>query len=180
MSSKRKHSLLFSIVLVPVTLIILGAFALSGASVLENLRFSNATAQILGFVRTVRAFVNEQKTYTPAVGEDIWATLSRIQRIPSSMHQTNPWGGTIRTLATTSTEMDVESDLPSQDCRRMALYFLGLGPAELGLLSIAAKADQNTKWSVIYPSNTNSPTALVEASCGPTKTSRIALVFKIK
>ncbi|MFA5041423.1 MAG: hypothetical protein WC464_07305 [Bdellovibrionales bacterium] len=180
MPSQGKQSLLFSAVLVPVALIILGAFALSAAAVFENLRFASGTTQILEFVRQVRSFVNEQKTFSFNLGENVWLAMIRFQQIPRTSLQTNPWGGTIRAIITANTEMSIESDLPSQDCRRMASYLIGRGPQTLGLLSIAAHSNQDTTWSVIYPPPPGGQAPTVKAACGPTSLSRLALVFKIK
>ncbi len=177
---QEKHSLLFKASIAPVALVILGAFAFSVAAILENVRFANATGQILGFVGKVRSFANEQKTFSPAVGEDVWDAMVRVQQISSATPRTNPWDGTIRAAVTANAEMGVESDLPARDCRRMALYFLGLSPAELGLLSIAAHPDSSAAWSVIYPPQNNNQIVAVNAACGLSGTSRLALVFKIK
>jgi hypothetical protein len=180
MPSREYHSRLFRVVLVPVALVVLGAFVLSAAAIRENLRFAGAASQILGFVRMVRLFVNEQKTYSLSLGEDVWATMVRVQQIPESVPQVNPWGGKIRVLATSTTEMSIESNLPSQDCRRMALYFGGLDPEKSGILSIAARSDLAPAWSVVYPAPADKQVAAVEESCGPTKQSYLAVVFKIK
>ena len=180
MPSREYHSRLFRVALVPVALIVLGAFALSAAAILENLRFAGATSQILGFVRMVRLFVNEQKTYSLGMGEDVWATMVRVQQIPESVAQVNPWGGKIRVIATSTTEMSFESDLPAQDCRRMVLYFGGLDSEKSGIISIAARSDLAPTWSVVYPAPADKQVATAEESCGPTKRSYLALVFKVK
>ncbi|MFA4994409.1 MAG: hypothetical protein WC521_03800 [Bdellovibrionales bacterium] len=180
MPLRKRPSQLFEFVLVPVVFIILGAFVVSGASVFENQRFVKASSQIWGFVRTVRTFINEQKTFSFAIGEDAWAAMVRVQRIPGTTRPLNPWGGSLRAIAVTSTDIRIESDLPSQDCRRTALYFIGLGPENLGLLSVQAQSDQDTKWYLIYPPPSSKQVAAAEASCGPTAHSRLALIFKIK
>ncbi len=181
MPSRKRFSLLYSIVLVPVVLIVLGSVALSAAAVFENFRFANATAQILGFVKIVRTFLAEQNTFFLNIGEDVWAAMVRVQQIPSTVPPLNPWGGKFRVNAITNAQMRIESDVPSQDCRRIALYFVGLGPEELGLVTIQAQAEQSATWYIIYPpSSAAQQVAAAEASCGPGDRARLALVFRMR
>jgi hypothetical protein len=180
MPSRKHRSRLFNFVVVPVVLILLGAFALSAASVFENLRLAKATSQILEFIRTVRFFMSQQKTSSFSAGEDVWASMVRLGQIPESAASSNPWGGMLRATATANAAMRIESYLPSQDCRRMALYFLGLGPVELGLLSVEAQPDQEASWYAVYPSPDIEPDAAIKAACGTMRYSQLALVFRIK
>jgi len=179
MPSRKNRSQLYAFVLVPIVLILLGAFALSAASVFENMRFAKATTQILSFVRMIRSFAGEQKTFSLNSGEDAWAVMVRLGQISATTKPVNPWGGDIRATAAQGGAVRVETDLPSQDCRRIALYFLGLHPSELGLLSVEAQSDQDATWSVVYPSPAAEQVVRTESSCGTTTHSRLALVFKI-
>jgi len=164
-----------------VILVVLGSIALSAASIFENFRFVNATSQILGFVKIVRTFMTEQKTFSLNIGEDVWAAMVRVQQIPQASSPLNPWGGRIRAIAATGTEMRIESDIPSQDCRRIALYFVGLGPEELGLAGIQAQAAANAPWYIVYPPpSAAQQVEAAEASCGNGGQSRIALIFKMR
>ena len=181
MPSRKRQSLLFKAVVVPVVLIVLGAFALSAMSVFENFRFVNATSQILSFVKTVRTFLTEQKTFSLAIGEDVWASMVRVQQIPQAASPLNPWGARIRATVVTASEMRIESDIPSQDCRRISLYFVELGPEEIGLTSIQAQAEQSATWYIVYPPPSAAQQVdAAEASCGPGGQSHIALIFKMR
>lgn len=123
----------------------------------------------------------EQKTFSLNIGDDVWAAMVRVQQIPQAAAPLNPWGGRIRATVATVSDMRIESDTPSQDCRRIALYFVGLGPEELGLASIQAQAAQSPTWYIVYPPfSAAQQVAAAEASCGPGAQSRIALIFKMR
>jgi hypothetical protein len=176
----KNRSHLFGFVFVPVIFVILGAFALSVASVIENVRFVGATAQVLGLVKAVRIYTVEQKTFSFVPGEDVWARMIQVGQMATSTDHINSWGGEVRLIAASATELRIENDLPSQDCRRMALYFLGLDPPGIGLLSIEAQSDLDETWSPIYPTPDSGQVAAAGVSCGATRQARLAFVFRLK
>jgi hypothetical protein len=180
MFSLKNRSHLFGFVFVPVVLIILGAFALSAAAIIENMRFVGGTSQVLKHVETIRSFAKEQKTFFLNPGEDVWARMIQVGQISTSAAHTNPWGGELRLIAASETELRIENDLPSQDCRRMTLYFLGSDPVKNGLMLVEARSDQDEQWSTIYPSPDTGRVSVVEASCGVTRHSQLVFVFRIK
>lgn len=179
MPSQNQRSFLHILIAIPVIAIIAGAFALSIAAVLENLRFVKATHQILEIVGSVRAVVAEQKTFAQNPGEDIWFDLERVGRIPSSGTHPNPWGAEVQAVSVANVAMRIESDMPSHDCRRMALYFLNQSP-ELGLLAIEAQGTNSLIWAPIYPLPEGAHGHIEEAACGTTPNSRLAVVFRIR
>ena len=180
MAKSKNRSQLHLFIAIPVVLIILGAFVLSAGAVVENLRFVRAASQILGLVDFVRSFAGQQRTVVFNSGDDIWADIARLGQTPPPRARTNPWDGSIRTIAIANMAMRIESDLPSQDCRRLALYFLERQPAELGLLSEEAQSDQETSWAAIYPPPASGADFAAETACGKTHFSRLALVFRIR
>ncbi len=180
MAALKNRSHLHIFIGIPVVLIILGAFAVSAGAVVENLRFVRATSQLLGLVDSVRSFAGQQRTLIFNSGEDILADMTRLGQTPPPLARTNPWGGDIRTIAIANMAMRIESYLPSQDCRRLAQYFLGRQPAELGLLSADAQSDIDTSWSAIYPPPAIGADSAAETACGKTSFSRLALVFRIR
>ena len=160
--------------------IVLAAFALSGAAALENLRFIRATDQILEPVGLLRSIIAQQPSYSQNPEEDVWADLARIGRVPSATTHPNPWGSDVRVFAITNAAVRVESDLPTHDCRRMALYFLNQAQG-FGIIAIEAQPFGRVVWSAIYPLPANMPRdRLTDIACGNAAAARLALVFKVR
>jgi hypothetical protein len=176
----RKFKLpLFAMIVVPASLIILAALGLSGAAVIENLRFIGAESQILDLLSKVRTVANGQKGFATNAGEDIWDAMERAgQTFPTHY---NPWQGEIRAVTVPNSGMRIETDLPTRDCRRLALYFLGRQPGEVGLLSIQAEPYPAESWGQIYPiAAAHKNDSVVESACGRATYARIALVFRLR
>ena len=185
--SLRIRTPLHTLVAIPVALIVLGALALSVAAVVEELRFIRAADRTLELVSTVRTVAAGQKGFAPTAGEDVWADLEHIGQIFPDPGHPNPWGGEVRMTTAAmnvvgTMAMRIESDVPRHDCRRLALYFLGRQPADLGLLAIEAQpATDSKRWGAIYPLPAGYKSAdLVEAACGQSSYSRLALTFRIR
>jgi len=179
MSSRNNKISLHNIVAVPVAFIVLGAFAMSIAAVMENVHFINATNQIFSLVSTVRMTTSDQKTFIEMPGEDVWADLERAARIPADTPRTNPWHGNIRILSLSDKAMRIESDLPTHDCRRLVEYFLSHQPADLGLLAIEAQSLNNSTWLRLYPLQT-AHNYMTNTACGTSPYARLALIFTIR
>jgi len=178
----RNHAPTLHIVIaIPVVLIVVGALALSAAAVAENLRFIHAADNTLELVSVVRTIAARQKGFAQNPGEDVWADLEHIgQIIPSERHP-NPWGGEIRMVTVANNSMRIESDVPTHDCRRLALYFLARQPPELGLSSIEGQATGATAWGAIYPvPAVYKSIDVAQAACGYGGWARLALVFRIR
>jgi hypothetical protein len=163
-----------------VVFVILVSLAASTMSVRENLRFFDAKSQILSFVQTVRTFANEQPAFAPVQGQDLWASMVASNRILQSTPQRNPWNGQMRASAGPNSTIVIESALPSQDCRRIGLFFLE-SAAEFGFIAMEAQSDRDdASWMTLYPSPAGGQDSLVNAACGETAFSRLALVFKLR
>jgi hypothetical protein len=172
---------LFVICAVLVIAIIAGAFMLSGGAVVENLRFIGATNQILDLVSNVRVVASGQKGFAQAPGEDIWSDLEHAGQVLPTATPLNPWKGELHAVTVANSAMRIETLLPAHDCRRLALYFLGRQPAELGLLSLQAQPETESGWSQIYPAAAGyKAETLAESACGNNKTVRLALIFRIR
>jgi len=166
-------------VAIPVFVIVLAAFALSVSAVKENIRFITATNQILNLAGTVRAVAAGQKGFAQNPGEDIWADLEHMGQIASTTSHLNPWQGDVRMMSVSDNAMRIESDMPTHDCRRLALYFMGRQPGDLGLLSLEVESFAAHEWMVLYPTPPIH-NHLVEAACGAAPYARLAVVFKIR
>ena len=177
---KQKNRLqLYVLTHIPVILIILGALAVSGEALFENFRFITATNELSTVINAMRSYAKEQRTLSFNPGEDILGNMINLAQIPASAH-TNPWGGDVRAIAVANMEMRIESDVPSRDCRRIALYLLGRKPVELGLLSMEAQSSREAAWMPIYPVPDIGAGAAAQNSCGNANDSHLALVFKIR
>src|SRR5260370_962596 len=71
------------VITIPVLLIIVCAVWVSGAAVMENLRFSRATDQILSVVSAARDYAARDKNFALTPGEDQLELLSRLGVIGS-------------------------------------------------------------------------------------------------
>ena len=178
MSARKNKTFLTILIALPVLLMIAGAFALSVSAVIEDLRFVNATDQILALVGSVRSIASQQSGFAQTPGEDVWNDLEKAGQVIQANSRFNPWHGNLRAVTVASAAMRIENDLPTHDCRRLALYFLGRKPSELGLLAIEAQADGAGVWT---PLDLNAPEVAVDrmvgVACGKAKYAHLAVVF---
>lgn len=179
MTPQKNRSLLHTAALIPVALIVIAACGISLAAVSENMRFVKSTGQVLAIVSQLRAVIVEQKTFAQTPGEDIWADLERVGRVQAGASHANPWGGDVRAVSVGGVAVRIEDDLPVQDCRRMASYFLQQS-AELGLLAMEAQEPPATVWSPIYPAPDDSRGHAAETACGTGPNARLAIIFKVR
>jgi len=180
MPSRKNKSKLYDVVLVFVSVTLVAAFAISVAAAFENMRFAQATSQILRFVKVTRAFAKDQQTFYMFPGQDVWKIMVQSGQIVSSPEPKNPWEGSLKATAVSNTAVRIETVLPAQDCRRTVLYFLKYDTVDLGLLSIEAKSEQSPLWTTAYPPGPATADIQTEAACGTTRRSELALTFRIK
>ena len=180
MSLQTNKTILSSSITTLVVVVVLGSFALSGAAVVENLRFVKATSQILEPVGLVRTIIAQQPGFIQKPGENIWDDLARVEQIPSGSDHVNPWGSDVHVVAATNVAIRIESDLPTHDCRRMALYFINQAQG-FRLLAVEAQPFEQVLWSPIYPMPENTlRDSVVDVACGKAHAARLALVFKVR
>lgn len=160
--------------------IVLAAFILSGAAVFENMRFEKATDQILEPVGLMRSIIAQQPTFAQNQGDDIWTTLARLGRLPAAATHPNPWGSELRAMAVDNGTIRIESDLPTHDCRRMALYFMNQAQG-FGLTIMEAQAFGSVVWEPIYPVPViEAHKDITDIACGNTAAARLGIVFKVR
>ncbi|MDD4617173.1 MAG: hypothetical protein PHW76_08715 [Alphaproteobacteria bacterium] len=167
------------LVIIPVVLIILGALVLSGTSIKENLRFSEAASQILSLVKRVRSYANDQQAFNFNPGEDILEALNRVGQLQSPK-QTNPWRSPIMAVAGTNSTWRIESNYPVHVCRRLTLYIMEINTNETGLISIEAQTTEGGGWNPIFPSAKADVEDIVRFSCGDGTVARLALTFRAR
>lgn len=173
-------SILYHVVLVPVIVVILGAFGLSAASIYENIRFVRANAQIMSFVQNVRAFQSAKGATPLAPGEDVWASMVRAGQLSKSTPQANPWHGGFWATAAANASLRIIDEVPARDCRRMGLYIIGLDASEIGLLALEVQPQNDSRWYSIPISTEPGISATIEKACGTLDTARLALWFRIR
>ena len=180
MPAQNKKSIFTPLLTLFVAMIAIGGFSLSAMAIVEDLRFAKATDRVLWMVGLVRTVVGQLPNFAQNPGEDLWKDLVGVGQIPASTGHTNPWQGDMRASTVAGSQMRIENDLPTRDCRRMALYFLAHQPSELGLTSIEAQTFDSAVWAQIYPLPTESYSHTVENACGRATFARLALVFRVK
>jgi len=181
MSARNNKTLLTILIAIPVVLIIAGAFALSISAVVENVRFINATDQILSLVSSVRSIAVQQSGFAQTPGEDVWGDLEKAGQTIKASDHFNPWQGEMRAVTVAPAAMRIENDLLTHDCRRLALYFLSQKPAELGLLAVEAQAIGSSVWTSVDLNATETiRDALVGNACGKARFARLAVVLRVK
>ncbi|MDE2030029.1 MAG: hypothetical protein KGI97_05625 [Alphaproteobacteria bacterium] len=183
MLQKNNLSPLPLLVTIPVVAIIVAALALSGLAAVENWRFMRAADQVLQFVGMVRQNAAVQKGFAVTPGEDVWAALQGLGQIIPPAARLNPWQGGLRAAVVNSRVIRIETDLPTHDCRRLALYFIKREPQETGLLAAEAESGgPGAAWSRFYPSSV-SPDEVADAAaraCGREADAHLALFFQIR
>jgi len=92
----------------------------------------------------------------------------------------NPWHGEIRGVTAAPMAVRIETDIPTHDCRRAALYLLGRQPAEMGLTGIEAQGFGDSQWTTIFPALPSNYNRAIELACGRTPYARLALIFRIR
>jgi hypothetical protein len=179
MSSRNNKTLLTILVACPVVLIIAGAFTLSATAVIEELRFVNASDQIMDLVDSVHFISAQQSGFAQTPGEDVWNDLAKAGQLVMPDSRINPWRGDMRAVTVPVGAMRIENDLPTHECRRLARYFMEHRPS--GLLAIEAQSVETSSWAPIYPvTGTANPDWLVGTACGTAKYARLAVILRVK
>jgi hypothetical protein len=164
--------------------VIAGALWLAASAAYENIHFVRTTGQILSLIAIARDDAAKEPAFGRA-GEDLMESLLRRGQIPGVRAEAvsapgNAWGGAIRAEIVSPTVMRFETDLPTRDCRRLALFF-GKDAADLALLSMEAR-DQNGPWRQFYDQSSNQqlgPSA-ADAACGWGEHATLALTLRLR
>lgn len=175
----KQKNRLYTLTLIPVALICLGAVALSTRALFENLRFVSATNDLSTVVTSVRSYAKEQRSYSFIPGEDILTKMIALGQMPAKV-RANPWDGALSAFVAPDMGLRIETDLPAHACRRIALYLFGRKPADLGLMSMEARSEPKPAWSSIYPVQGIDTGLAAQNACGKSGHAHLALVFKIR
>lgn len=171
------------LILVPVGVIVIGAVAVAGLAMVENIRFARATEQVLGVATMAHNLAITDRNFAAQAGEDLVRALARVGYVrgvtdgqPSTL--TNPWLKPIRLTAMLPSIMRLETDLPTRDCRRLAMFFIkNSGAARVRVLEARA----GNLWKRFYDSLKPPPDEkAVDAACGRADEATLAVVFVLQ
>lgn len=188
MSERADSSTFFHLVALGTVLVIGSALTLAGAAIWENVRFARATNNILILVSKARQIATTQPTFAIVPGIDIADALMQALQIKPDLLVT-PWGEANSLVSLNNSMMRYEAELPTRNCRRLALYLLAQRPTELGLLAIEAqphtpRTSQTTPiWVRIYPEPAGGRLRgadMVVPACGNGETARVGLTFRFR
>jgi hypothetical protein len=166
-----------------IALIVVISLWITAAAVVENIRFAQATDQILHLIATARDFASTNKNFAAQPGQDLLKELVRagngegvIDGQPAMLK--NSWNGYVTATASAPSTMRVETDIASRDCRRMALFFLKNG-RDLGLNMMEANQDTPPLWRQFFNQKgmSSSGNQSVEVACGESSHVTLALGF---
>jgi len=157
------------------------------ASVLENIRFARATGQILGFIAAARDYAIREKGFALQPGEDALLVLTRADTITdvtigeSSVTMYNPWHGIVTATVSMPSIVRLETEVPVRDCRRLALFFIKEA-GSLGFQAMEAREGATGAWRRFYDGvSIHIPgSRSIEAACGETSRTIVALVFMVR
>ncbi len=184
MSAPHKRILVNILVTIPVAVIVLGACALAAFSVQENRHFVQSVKQITDFTDSVQGAASQQTTFAQSAGDDLWVDLQHAGRSDAKDSHANAWGGDLRAITvatqTGAVAMRVEDDVPTRDCRRLALYFVDHASANMGVLAIEAQPVDDTKWTLVYPLAMPVYERAALFACGTNAYAHLAVTFKIR
>jgi hypothetical protein len=173
-------------ILLPMAVIIAGALWVTAAAMIENIRFAQATDQVLLIVGRARELASLNKNFAATPGEDLLTELARISGIsgvteghPSTLM--NAWDGTMTAKATAPLTMRLETDMPVRDCRRMAIFFIKNGEG-LGLNMMETSQDASGLWRQFYNRKgmSSSDSTSIEVACGDSARVVLAMIFTLK
>jgi hypothetical protein len=174
------------LLIVPLVLVIIGALILAAQGTYENMRFAQATQQLLGLVSIAHDAAVRQSDFATQQGQDVLAALSHAGQITTvddngTAKIINPWQGAVHGSVAAPSVLRVDMDVPVRDCRRLALFFAG-ATADLNLAGMQAQTEPGSGWTVFYKeTDLASPGAdAIEAACGQKARVTLALDFRLR
>lgn len=164
-----------------VVTVLAAAIALVVMSFYENIRFARGTDQIINLVAGARSAGIQDQNFAQRPGEDLIDALRREGQLAGSEGQPldNPWQGNMRIRTVKPSIIRIETDVPVNECRRLALFF-AKAARDLGLQSMEAREGTGI-WRLFYDlSQSRVSSRAVEAACGQEPQAELALVLRIK
>jgi hypothetical protein len=169
-----------------VAVLVVAAIWIAVAAAYENMRLARATDQILSFIATAQDTAAKDAKFAQDTSENLTLELWRRGLIAADATQPpvlkNIWGGDIRMTVVQPLIMRLETDVPSQACRQLGLFFGGLA-ADLGLQAMQARVSANS-WREFYSasSGAKSPSDKeIDAGCGTAAgPTTLALVLRLR
>lgn len=175
---------------VPVAAIIIVGVVIAVASVMENVRFSDATRQIHDLTKGAREFAEREAHFATQTGDNLIPALAHAGLVPGTSTTeevtklTNPWGGEVLLVAAAPSVVRLETYVPVRNCRRLALFF-GQDPAAFRILAMDAREGGAGFWRRFYVTHTSAGLASiderqVQAGCGQLSQASLAFVIQVR
>lgn len=185
-ASSPQRALRVFVLLIAIA-VVAGAVWIAGAAAIESTRFANGTNQILQLVAGARTLASRDKNFAAQPNEDVLAELTRAGLLTGTSDAKpatlgNPWKGVIRALTPAPAAMRIETDVPSQDCRRMALFLFKNG-GDLGLTMLEARGEGRPSWQRFFAPTEGINVAnnrVIEDACDQGSNVTLALVFAVR
>lgn len=176
----------WSLLVVPLALVIVFAMYLAVASVFENIRFGRSADQIVEIVSTSRNYAAREKAFASYEGEDILASLSNaglvsVNSVSSPMTLVNSWNGKVTALAAHPSIIRIETIVPARNCRRLAIFF-AKDVRALDVQLMEARQDGQFLWRRFYDRQTSRAPREedVEAACSQGNDVSLAFVLGVR
>lgn len=176
-----------ALVMVGVVGIVAVALWLSVAAIFENMRFVQASEQILTLMARSRDYVRERGGYNE--GPDLLAQLGRGARVVGVQQGpvafvSNAWGRRMTLGALEPLRGRLETTVPTSMCRRLVEFFGG-DLVGLGILRIEARNESIEAWRLIYEGGGEAHPAKIVAGalmkgCGVGDWAQMGLTFELK
>lgn len=179
---------LSALLVVPVAcLIVFGIWAAVSAA-LENIRFAQATDQVLQLVATARDYAAHTPVFATQLDDDVLGALNHaaiinvMDGVDHRKKLENVWGGNILATVVEPSVMRVEGDMPTHDCRRMALFLIN-DAKDLQLEVMEARGLGQKTWQRFYDGRSDVGPASsrgIDSACGGASFAVLALVFRLR
>lgn len=181
------RKLLVLVVAIGVAVLIAGSLWVSIDAMIEKVKVSRVTSQILDIVDMARHLASLEAKFGSATREDIIARLVRTGQIKIAdengsglMTLVNPWGGALTTFTVSSDLFRMETVVPSRSCARIVSLLIESNTS-LGLKQVDTRSGDES-WRQIYASvgRGHLGSDEVAAGCRSDKVINLALSFALR
>ncbi len=177
-------SLTVFFIIIPIIGVIAVASWLAIAAAYENIRFAQATDQILALIAIAHDYASKDQNFGATLNEDLLNRLVQTGKVPPPKDGPqggfiNAWQGAVTATAIPGFLMRLETHVPTRDCRRLALFF-GKDAKDLALTQMEAR-EEGGAWRQFYaaPDSIDISPTIIDAACGQASWSTLALIFRL-
>jgi hypothetical protein len=170
---------LFIITLPFIIVIILGSFAISVMSIIENKRFIEGTNLILSIPKAVATFQKNRPAISFAPNDNILEILAHANLFPKQSIHINPWGGMIKAAAIDSQTFRIYTSIPPSVCRKLSLYFEKYDFSDTGLAAMYVSQDNTESLVATFSAAKKESSSKIESACDDGVMAYVAIEFGI-